>query len=380
MTKGYYDGHVHSCHSDGILKIDQLAAVAEERSLEFIADRKPPLLGFAITDHEKVFGAISALENQYRLPVRVIPGVEIGTKMKIGNHNIDFEIKALFIDPYNEDLQLALLSTCYHRIQTFKAIAQNISKEFRRSDKHFKSVFLSEVLSSSNKWANLFGYLYSPEDYLKERAEKLKRFLGINEINIAEVALAELYSIGRGRIAELLFEHGLTKTKAEGFEYILNDAFEGKPGNCFIRRERHPVEFLIKIIHNAGGVCGPCHLDTIFQQYKRLGLTREQIYLAMVPFFESGDFSFGEFKAIYSKTIYGMSKADEDEANDLWSGKAKKDKRLQCNGSDGHQREGGTEIGDEVTPAETMDKIEELANEKKQRNSNVLESEISVFK
>lgn len=75
-----YDLHVHSNHShDCDLKIDKLVRMAKQRGLN----------GIAITDHDTVTGALSALERD--LDINIIPGIE--RTLWDGTHLIGLFIK-----------------------------------------------------------------------------------------------------------------------------------------------------------------------------------------------------------------------------------------------------------------------------------------------
>jgi len=61
-----FDMHVHSKYSDGIRKIRRILKKANKLGI-----------GIAITDHNKIKGAVNAYKNRFN--VRVIPGIEIMT-------------------------------------------------------------------------------------------------------------------------------------------------------------------------------------------------------------------------------------------------------------------------------------------------------------
>ena len=61
-----FDMHVHSKYSDGIRKIKRILKKANKLGI-----------GIAITDHNKIRGAVNAYKNRFK--VKVIPGIEIMT-------------------------------------------------------------------------------------------------------------------------------------------------------------------------------------------------------------------------------------------------------------------------------------------------------------
>lgn len=89
----YFDLHVHTNYSDGLLKPRQVVDLAVEKNLD----------GIAITDHDTVAGIEEAIEynKQINNPISIIPGIEFGSI----HQNEEVHILGYFIDYKSEKLR-----------------------------------------------------------------------------------------------------------------------------------------------------------------------------------------------------------------------------------------------------------------------------------
>ena len=83
------DLHAHTTASDGSLIPSELIAYAKEKGLAAIA----------VTDHDTVGGLDEAMDEGQRLGIRVIPGVELSTRVD----GRDVHLVSLFINWKNEE-------------------------------------------------------------------------------------------------------------------------------------------------------------------------------------------------------------------------------------------------------------------------------------
>ena len=83
----YVDLHAHTNVSDGTLSPTELVRLALEKGLAAIA----------ITDHDTTAGVMEAMREGERIGIRVIPGIEMSTKME----GCDIHLVGLYVDIHN---------------------------------------------------------------------------------------------------------------------------------------------------------------------------------------------------------------------------------------------------------------------------------------
>ena len=115
------DLHAHTTASDGSLTPSQLIGYAKEKGLSAIA----------VTDHDTVAGLDEAVAEGQRLGIRVIPGVELSTRVD----GRDVHLVSLFINWKNEEFlkKLAEMAVCrfernYKMVDKLEQAGINISR------------------------------------------------------------------------------------------------------------------------------------------------------------------------------------------------------------------------------------------------------------
>lgn len=195
MTKNVIkivDLHTHTTASDGSYTPAELLRYAKEKGLSAIA----------VTDHDTIGGVAEALREGERLGVRVIPGVELSTRVE----TCDVHMTALFIDWENDELirRLEDMAVC-------------------RRKRNFKMV-----------------------DRLKQAGYDIDR----RDLE----KLGEGRVLARGHIAQILIEKGYASEVREALRKYLS---KGTPG--YVQKEVLTPEECIRLVHNAGGLIFVAH-------------------------------------------------------------------------------------------------------------------------
>jgi predicted metal-dependent phosphoesterase TrpH len=186
------DLHIHTTASDGVFTPSEVVQIALERSLSIIA----------ITDHDSVDGVVPAMQAAHRLPLEVIPGIEMG----IENGPRDIHVLGYGLDP--RDVKL--------------------NKRLRQM-----------------------------RDYRYHRMEEMVAKLNAHGVPVTAKRIREIAAgdvIARPHIAQAIIEIGVVADMNEAFE-----RFIGNDRPCYVPRlKMQPVEG-IRLIHEAGGVAVVAH-------------------------------------------------------------------------------------------------------------------------
>lgn len=190
------DLHTHTTASDGSYAPAELIRYAKEKELSAIA----------VTDHDTVAGVAEAVREGLRLGIRVIPGVELSTRLD----DCDVHMTGLFVDDQNEDLlrRLKDMAVC-------------------RSDRNFKMV-----------------------DKLKQAGFRIDRS-DLEKLGNGKV-------LARGHIAQILIARGYADDLREALRKYLS---KGAPG--YIQKEVLSPPECIQLVHNAGGLIFVAHMHQI---------------------------------------------------------------------------------------------------------------------
>ena len=96
------DLHAHTTASDGSMTPEELVRYGKEKGLSALA----------VTDHDTVRGVEAAQEEGKRIGLRIIPGVELSTRVD----DCDVHMTALFVDCKNKELNQRLddMAACRH--------------------------------------------------------------------------------------------------------------------------------------------------------------------------------------------------------------------------------------------------------------------------
>lgn len=190
------DLHTHTTASDGSYAPAELVRYAQEKGL----------LAVAVTDHDTVAGVAEAVLEGGRIGVRVVPGVELSTRLD----DCDVHMTALFIDYENQELRGRLddMARC-------------------RSERNFKMV----------DRLNQAGFRIDRSD--------LER-------------LGEGKLLARGHIAQILIARGYAGNLREALDKYLS---KGGPG--YVQKEVLPPGECIELVHKAGGLIFVAHMHQI---------------------------------------------------------------------------------------------------------------------
>lgn len=212
------DLHMHSTASDGGYSPTELIKKCREVGLEYIA----------LTDHDTVAGVGEAIDAGIQFGVKVIPGIELSTKVS------------------------------------------------------GKSV---HMLGYGIDWKdeNLLAILKSHQEQRRKRLDVIIRKLRKVQIELMPEDVLEFVdggSIGRPHVAKALIKKGYVKDVAEAFENYLA---EGKP--CYVPKEKEMTpEEAINLIHQTGGVAVIAHpvyydLDDVIEELiQTSGLDGVEVY------------------------------------------------------------------------------------------------------
>lgn len=217
------DLHLHSTASDGRLSPQELVRLAAQKGLEVMA----------LTDHDSVEGIVPALEAARAFPpLRVIPGVEIGTDIPHG----EVHILGYFVDYTSPQLQETL-----SRLRN------------ARQERALKMIAKLRNLGIRLEW---------------ERVQEL----------------AGGGSVGRPHIAQAMLEKGYIPSLREAFiKYI------GREGPAYAERMKLTPEEAVEVIKGAGGLAVLAHpldmepLEAIIASLKRVGLVGLEVYYNGYP-------------------------------------------------------------------------------------------------
>ena len=190
------DLHAHTTASDGSYTPAELVRYAKEKGL----------LAVAVTDHDTVSGVEEAVREGGRIGMRVIPGVELSTRLD----ECDVHMTALFIDYENRELidRLGEMAAC-------------------RSERNFRMV-----------------------DKLKEAGFRIDR----SDLE----RLGEGKLLARGHIGQILIARGYAGNLGEALNKYL---VKGTPG--YVKKEVLPPEECIELAHRAGGLIFVAHMHQI---------------------------------------------------------------------------------------------------------------------
>ncbi len=106
------DLHLHSTHSDGTQKIEQILQMAKDLGLDYIS----------ITDHDTIKGVFEAIQLAPKYNINIIPGVEINTEYK----KKEVHILGYFIDINNTKLSDTLELLREGRVGRVKRIVEKL--------------------------------------------------------------------------------------------------------------------------------------------------------------------------------------------------------------------------------------------------------------
>ncbi|MBP3701937.1 MAG: PHP domain-containing protein [Lachnospiraceae bacterium] len=190
------DLHAHTTASDGSLTPTELIRYAKEKGLSAIA----------VTDHDAVAGLDEAMAEGRRLGIRVIPGVELSTRVD----GCDVHLVSLFCNWKNEAFlrRLSEMAACRYE------------RNYKMMDKLERE-----------------GFDISRKD--------LERY-------------PEGQILARGHIAQILIERGYASNLKEALRKYLS---KGAPG--YVEKEVLPPEECIQLIHDCGGLIFVAHLHQI---------------------------------------------------------------------------------------------------------------------
>jgi predicted metal-dependent phosphoesterase TrpH len=187
------DLHLHSHVSDGHMAPADVSRAAHAAGLSMVA----------LTDHDTAAGVEEAVAAAADLPLRVIPGIEISTRL--GEHEL--HILGYFIDPLAEGIIAHQEASLVRRVRRMERMVERLCE------------------------------------------------LGI-QITFDEVAEAAgpARSIGRPHLARALLAGGHTRYYGEAFERYISDR-----GPAFVAEPFPSPADAIEIIHGAGGTAVWAH-------------------------------------------------------------------------------------------------------------------------
>lgn len=190
------DLHAHTTASDGSLTPSELITYAKEKGLSAIA----------VTDHDTVGGLDEAIAQGQRLGIRVIPGVELSTRVD----GRDVHLVSLFINWKNEDFlkKLAEMAIC-------------------RFERNYKMV-----------------------DKLEQAG------INISRRDLEQFPKGQV--LARGHIAQILIERGYASNLKEALNKY---TVKGTVG--YVQKEVLSPEECIRLVHNCGGLIFVAHLHQI---------------------------------------------------------------------------------------------------------------------
>lgn len=311
-----YDLHTHTNFSDGTLSPRDLIVLAKSKGLE----------GIAISDHDTIEGAKQASMLTQEHGIEVVPCVELGCMHEIPGRMIYVEIMGYYIDPFNKDLEKAC----------------QIDREFRKP-------WSEKVVFNINK---MYG----------------------SNIKIADIeAIAGTDSIGMPHIARVMKEKGLVATVQEAFDKSLDP--ESSEKNCYVEKEAITLEHGLDSIWRAGGTVGLAHPGLISKKYSiTLGLTDALVREYFREYFRDKAIPIIEVNYLYfnprvKRSKLGITEEESRIKVAFWDEVADKEGLIKANGSDGHQKPGGPEVGEKVTRKEVVELIRALAEEQKRKSA-----------
>ncbi len=216
----WVDLHMHTTASDGLYSPNEVVQMGYKLGLAAVA----------ITDHDTVAGIEEAQFASEKLPMEVIPGVEISTR----EQGKEIHVLGYFIDPQD------------HSFTTFLSRQRNVRQ--RRNE------MVIEKLRS-------LGISITMDEVLHKQKSKT------GPINV-----------GRPHIAEVLVDKGIVHSMDEAFEKYL-----GEGGMAYCTPPRVTPAEAIKRIREAGGVPVLAHPglygdDQLVEKIIQEGLAGLEVY------------------------------------------------------------------------------------------------------
>lgn len=144
------DLHIHTNASDGLLNIEEVIKLAEQRELNTIA----------ITDHDTVQGLLDLEQSGLSYTLQVINGIELSTVYKVPIHILGYGI-----DIHNEHLNQLLFDIKNNRIREIKKVISLLKEN--EIDICAAKVIKSEkclTMDAIAKYIHKTGYADSMED------------------------------------------------------------------------------------------------------------------------------------------------------------------------------------------------------------------------
>lgn len=206
---GCVDLHLHTTYSDGQYSPTDL--VARATALEFTS--------IAVTDHDTTAGLPEAEEAVRKSvsPLRVIPGVEMSSLYE----EFEAHILGLFVDAGNRELQTVLAKACAGRRERIHRMVEKLAE------------------------------------------------VGV-DLDAEEVfAVADVGSVGRLHVAEVLMKHGVTRSVMETFQKYL-----GTEAPAFVPKWYPEPAECCRLIHQAGGVSVLAHPGEHLDRDRVVGLAQ----------------------------------------------------------------------------------------------------------
>ena len=211
------DLHVHSSHSDGVMKPDALLQHAQRQGVTLLA----------LADHDCISGIDEAMTAGDRFGIRVIPAVELSVAFE---RYTDVHLLAYGINHHDPAFRQRLSAFCSRRDHRSEAIVERINRKLGRQ--------------------------------------------GRSPISIAEVTALADGAIGRPHIARVLMDHDHVATMEEAFtQYLVpcNVAKEYFPAAEAIA-EIHRVGGLAVLAHPTSITSDLATLERLIIRLQTMGL------------------------------------------------------------------------------------------------------------
>lgn len=179
-----YDLHIHSIHSDGTMRPEELVRKAIARGLT----------GIALTDHDTVTGISDAVISANQLGCELIPGIELTTdygasEVHVLGYDIDYQFPPLLeklkliIDSRNERAKVILKKLNKHRIPlTWEKVRAKTTSKFVGRSHIFRAMEDSGLIDRSHRQA-AFEYYLGKSGLAYEPHHEIGTFEAITLIN-----------------------------------------------------------------------------------------------------------------------------------------------------------------------------------------------------
>ena len=304
-----YDMHVHTTASDGKLPLEDLVPLAERKRLE----------GFCVTDHDTVKAAARAGKCSTS-KVEIIPGIELGCKVE-GKYTI--EVLGYFVDPNNP----ALMHCC------------EMNKEYRLTR-------MKDVIWLVNR---------KLKKEINDCYRKSPPVMWPSEITLDEVIGAagdEADSLSLDHLNQIFVKRGLSQGR-EAFKTWLS---KDHKKSCYVERNAIDMERGLKAIKSSGGKGSLAHPALVPLDYR--DLTDENVIEIMEKFFGyyiqaiEGNYNYCRIRPEAKKALKYKHK--------YWIEHGKKKGLIIVEGSDGHQKPNGPELGERRTSAKIIEQLRRL--------------------